>query len=402
MDFRQSDISSCELSSAYQHLLAQPALVEGEHTHVQSRWRDAITQIRNSTQCLPDTRRMAGQNGDDSSVRNCGTGQVHEETAQLSGMVSDSASNRYQCVHPVSRDAATVRMDGAPGVSRASPMAIEQHRRSFDPASVATIEYFQNQAMLEAARIGDAKLIELSFAVGANIETRDDGGCTPLMLAIVSSSYDAVAALLEKKADIRALDKFGNTPLMYAARMNEVRSIYALRDAGVDVDARNRYGNTALIFAVEENNLYAVQALLESRCGSIEASPVAKSLYGIEPLFFAILTRVRIGLLIKKEDHHVGHFLGGTTLPGYWVGQLEHNLIIILSLLTAGVNVNSQDSTGKTLQIYAVIMNDVGLVSMARNAGANPYLRDMDGKNALDYARDKKAKLLFDIMKHRV
>src|SRR5581483_4178 len=84
------------------------------------------------------------------------------------------------------------------------------------------------EALLQAALQGDAAQVRRLLASGANPNTRDDQGATPLMLAVslgtqtghdssVTPDYEAVVrALLAKGASVNAVDANGRTALFYA------------------------------------------------------------------------------------------------------------------------------------------------------------------------------------------
>uniref|UniRef100_A0A8C1SK25 CARD- and ANK-containing Inflammasome Adaptor Protein n=1 Tax=Cyprinus carpio TaxID=7962 RepID=A0A8C1SK25_CYPCA len=75
-------------------------------------------------------------------------------------------------------------------------------------------------------------LMALLLRVGAQINSVTQDGFTPLHLASQSGHTEAVAQLLEGKADIRLKDKQGRTALHWAAAQGEVGIIQLLLDAG--------------------------------------------------------------------------------------------------------------------------------------------------------------------------
>lgn len=87
---------------------------------------------------------------------------------------------------------------------------------------------------------------------GANIQSRSDGGRTPLHLASRSASASMVEMLLERaRADPNAQTAKGRTPLHYAASKAEDRDeerrevLRVLRDWGADPTLQDREGETA-------------------------------------------------------------------------------------------------------------------------------------------------------------
>jgi ankyrin repeat protein len=71
---------------------------------------------------------------------------------------------------------------------------------------------------------------------------------------------------------------------------------------------------------------------------------------------------------------------GWTPLRSNWMGLED----VTAALIAHGADVNAQDEDGFT---PLMTNNSVGAVRLLLRAGANPYLRNGEGKNALEVAR---------------
>lgn len=114
-------------------------------------------------------------------------------------------------------------------------------------------------------------LFRYLFEAGADVNSRDDRGLTPLLhlcKALESNHLNILEPLLEAGADIRATDNAGNTPLHYLAAHygNEAKeAAEILLDFGTpDFAAVNNEGKTALDTATERNNETLVKWLLNN------------------------------------------------------------------------------------------------------------------------------------------
>ena len=87
-------------------------------------------------------------------------------------------------------------------------------------------------ALRQAAEIGDVPGLKALLERHADIEARDAGGRTPLMLATLRGQLPAVEALLSAGADANAADAGGITPLQAALNVNQPAIATALRAAG--------------------------------------------------------------------------------------------------------------------------------------------------------------------------
>lgn len=87
-------------------------------------------------------------------------------------------------------------------------------------------------------------------------------GWTPLRTAIVSGKHPAfVRALLEAGADWDSSDARGNTPLVLAANRGNIEVVKALLEAGADPNVGNRFGYL-LHSVVEQKRVEVVKALV--------------------------------------------------------------------------------------------------------------------------------------------
>ena len=74
-----------------------------------------------------------------------------------------------------------------------------------------------NQRLLSAAQDGDLALVEQAMQNGANLESTDNLGKTPLHLACCNGHLDVVRYLLTSHgANLEATDNNGKTPLHLA------------------------------------------------------------------------------------------------------------------------------------------------------------------------------------------
>ena len=84
-----------------------------------------------------------------------------------------------------------------------------------------------------------------------------------LIEAVISIDLVSLNVLLSEGADIDTLDAEGNTPLMIASKIGNPRMLRIILVHNPDVDAVNNYGETALMIAAENGQFAVVQQLLE-------------------------------------------------------------------------------------------------------------------------------------------
>ncbi len=116
----------------------------------------------------------------------------------------------------------------------------------------------RNKKLLSAAISSTkAKDIKELIAAGADVNTHNEWGLTPVMLASQYNNSTAVLnALIAAGADIHEAEpKYRSNSLHLAANSSKnPKVIETLLAAGANIDARNYLGETALIMAVNGNS----------------------------------------------------------------------------------------------------------------------------------------------------
>ncbi|MEK6794652.1 MAG: ankyrin repeat domain-containing protein [Spirochaetota bacterium] len=113
-----------------------------------------------------------------------------------------------------------------------------------------------NSALIEAAAKGDIVAIDAALAQNADINTRDNQGKTPLMLAAYNGHEKAVKHLLDKKADKDLLDPKGWSALACGVSQQKWDAVMILLERGVSVNTKDAdKGNTPLMWAAYHGNI---------------------------------------------------------------------------------------------------------------------------------------------------
>ena len=100
----------------------------------------------------------------------------------------------------------------------------------------------------------------------AQVNSRDDGGRTPLSYAAENGHADVVQLLLDFKADVDSKDHERRTPLSYAAENGHAdvaKLLLGAKPRGADVNSESNSGRTPLGWA-KANRHEAVVTLLQS------------------------------------------------------------------------------------------------------------------------------------------
>jgi ankyrin repeat protein len=83
-----------------------------------------------------------------------------------------------------------------------------------------------------AAEVGNIEAVKQHLVAGANVNTKDKWGWTPLSRAARSGHKEAVELLIDNGADVNAKDDKGRTPLGGAIKQKQTEIADLLRKHG--------------------------------------------------------------------------------------------------------------------------------------------------------------------------
>ena len=246
---------------------------------------------------------------------------------------------------------------------------------------------------------------------GADVNTSDLKGNTPLHIAAGKPYPDTLAVLLEYPVEIDAHGSFGRTPLMDAARLGNLKAMELLIGKGADVNARDEKDRTPLMHAARasKNSLAAVRLLLEkgadpeaTDADSMSAVMHAAALKHTDAALFLLdlypnfVNKPSLGLAIlyyavKGGDLKTASALVDKQVPLNWDPSLAlqatrriqvHGAYRILVR-------NGVFSYRRTPLHIAALENNLEMIKLLIERGANPAQDDENGKSPCDLATDQ-------------
>ena len=201
---------------------------------------------------------------------------------------------------------------------------------------------------------------------------------TSLIVASRVGLPEVVRVLLEHGADIESRDTFGWSPLEMASTVGHVEVIRVLLAYGIDVNSRDSKGHTALHAASRTGQTTAARVLLEH-----SADVNAGRWDNQTPLHFAWnegVTRV----LIEYHGNTNSRDMANRT-PLHRALQLGRAEAVALILLENGSDANSRDSTKSTPLHLASRKGYLNLVRVLIQRGADIHARSR-GKTPIQLA----------------
>lgn len=126
--------------------------------------------------------------------------------------------------------------------------------------------------------------IKLFINAGANINSRDDHGNTPLIYAVKKENIEIVKYLIASGANVNIENNLKETPIFYALQPSRTEILKLLIKAKANLNHQNEDGFTPLHKATEYDLDYIVELLIKKG-----ANPDIKSKLGLTPLHLAAL-----------------------------------------------------------------------------------------------------------------
>ena len=197
---------------------------------------------------------------------------------------------------------------------------------------------------------------------GAQGNSYDGEGYTPLISAIRSGFVGVATYLLEHKVDANLADRSGWSPLMWATWGDNPAMIKMLIAHGARLDATDHNGLTPLAIAAQHAKVKSTRALLEA--GANVNVPVTEA--GYTPLMLASRS-----------------------------GSNE----LATSLIEHGANVNATNLGGVTALMIASAGNRSAIAGLLLESGADFNARTEDGRTALSIAEANSSDAVVKVLK---
>lgn len=127
----------------------------------------------------------------------------------------------------------------------------------------AAEEFTRKDAQLiHAIRNAGAVEYKAALASGANVNARDAEGMSPILMAAIADKPDCIRDLVKRGADVNSADLKGNTALHIAAGKTYPDTLKALLEYPVEIDVHGSLGRTPLMDAARLGNLEAMKLLI--------------------------------------------------------------------------------------------------------------------------------------------
>ena len=237
--------------------------------------------------------------------------------------------------------------------------------------------------MLAAAYNANSEIIEILIKSGASITSSDEMGRTPLMLAAALNSEPAVtASLLRHGASVKTRDMAGRTALWFAASRHNYQAAELLIDSGANPNEANNDGITPLQAACERPEFNIINLLIEAgadvnKRDNRRLTPLMRALSaGADVKIIKAFINGRADLSAQDDQDRTALFIAAAN------NNISADIVEVLIDKTPDI----RDNNFMTPLMEACRSGNISAVKVLINRGANIFLTDRNGYNALHYA----------------
>jgi len=239
-------------------------------------------------------------------------------------------------------------------------------------------------AVLYALQNKDFVTMKELVKAGADINTKDVLGKTPLILACDDADLESVRTILALGANKEIKDNTGRAALPNAVQVGALPVIKYLAKAGANLETRDLIDSTPFIIAAKDKNNAVVKELAD--CGAdINAQDKLKR----SALIWAVQNSdgAMLSTLLGLKDIQVNVNFGADNMTPLMAAAQNKDYNSVLKLAKAGADLEGQDANGNTALFYAVRANDLKTASFLIKNGADVNTANAKGEKPLEIAR---------------
>ncbi|RDW66050.1 hypothetical protein BP6252_09685 [Coleophoma cylindrospora] len=235
-----------------------------------------------------------------------------------------------------------------------------------------------------AAIKGYEAVVKLLLEKGAEVDSKDNNSQTSMSWAAINGNQAVVKLLLEKGAEVDSKDKNSQTPMSWAAMGGHEAVVKLLLEKGAEVDSKDKNGQTPMSWTARKGHGAVVKLLLEKG-----AEVDSKDNSGQTPMSWAAIKGYEavVKVLLEKGAEVDSKDTDGMT-PMSWAATKGYEAVVKL-LLEKGAEVDSKDKNGQTPMSWAAMGGHEAVVKLLLEKGAEVDSKDKNGQTLMSWTATK-------------
>jgi ankyrin repeat protein len=254
-----------------------------------------------------------------------------------------------------------------------------------------------HQELIEAVARGDSSLVTALVDNGADFNAKDEYGRTALTQASARGDLETVKLLLGKGADVKVNASSGWPALTKAAGRGDLEMVRLFLDRRAPPNAKDWSGSTALIEASvrgQKGHLAVIELLLQ-KGANIDAKDKLRWTALMWSVWYSHLEVVKT-LLAKGADVNAMDGAGTTAVMQACARDHQLRALLYRELWQLFLSVFQGKTWGPT---YPSGQNDVEVLKLLLEKGADVNAKSRDGWTALNRAQRRGASEIVELLK---
>jgi ankyrin repeat protein len=236
-------------------------------------------------------------------------------------------------------------------------------------------------AVVTASLNQEWEVVRKLIDAGAPVESADETGLTPLMIAAKQGNLEMLRTLLDRQARVDFLDFNGRSALYYAITAGKLDAVSILLSFTPSIQPRSAAGRELLTAALQTSDMKVFQAILERFPATLEWTTETRE--ALEAALNANLHE-QVRLLLSKHSAPPTREGGVVPLIAYAIAN--DNAPVFQALLAGGTDPNLVIPKAaekefmallksKYLRLYVQEETGVNLLMLAAGLGKTDYVR---------------------------
>ena len=232
-----------------------------------------------------------------------------------------------------------------------------------------------------AAELGHPDIAETLISHGANVNGTNSNGNSALSQAIYMENHAMAEFLLQRGADPNLQSDYGVTSLEIAVKKANMDLVQLLLTHGCHVDNYGSDEETALLTAIYQQHIDIVTLLLEAgadpnRSDEQGRSPISGAYYRRNKALIELLRKFGAVDPLESAKPEATEAPVSDVVERLFKAIRQRNVNETEAALNAGARLDSEDFKGDTPLLCALAQNDLKMVRLLVERGA-----DLNGRN---------------------
>ncbi len=225
--------------------------------------------------------------------------------------------------------------------------------------------------LIKAVRRKTLEEVENLIESGANVNTEDEYGSSPLIESVKKKNIEMVKLLISKGADVTKIIE-GRTPLTEAVNKNDIEIVKFLISKGADTDVLNNEGRTFLMEAVVKKNIEIVKVILGEEIDTAIVDNNGRTAIS-DAAYFSTIEIVDLLIASGAEAGDMALF----------IAVRKKDINEVKKVVESGFDINHKDFYGRTALMEAAFKGQLEIVKYLISLGADVNVKSNTGNSVL-------------------